>query len=96
MLEVRNRLVVIEGPAESGWIPAGAAPPIPYRKELILNFRIEADSGDTGGWFLISDTVTGEHFADTWHRTEADAIEQAVLSFGIEPGEWNGRGSLPN
>lgn len=72
------------GPAESGWLPAGASPP--KQQETVLDLSIE--EGD-GGFSLVSES-SHPHFrgGDSWHNTLADALAQAESQFGVKASDW--------
>lgn len=70
----------------SGWLPTNAATPPPTPVEVaVVDFEISAAEG--GYMFELISRNTG-HCGDTWHETLDEALEQAKLSFGIEPEEW--------
>ena len=83
---IKNRPVTIGGEEHSGWLPPGAAMPLPTPiRHLLLNFVIEFDGG---GYLLCHESTDGAVSGDTWHQTLADAEEAANDAFGIMASEW--------
>jgi hypothetical protein len=85
---------VFGGEAHSGWLPPGAAMPLPTPVEHeTLDVRIEATDG---GYLLIwtarlSPTcreLRPPKAGDTWHQTLKDAEDDALESFGIQASDW--------
>ena len=84
---VLNRTVRFGGHEHSGWLPSGAAQPLPTPTiDVLLNLEIVSDDGS--GYFLQSSSTNTSYISDTWHEDLEGAIEQARLQFGIEPHEW--------
>ena len=75
------------GEVHSGWLPANAATPPPTPVEVaVVDFGIsEVEGGYMLEWF----SRNTDHRGDTWHETLDEALEQAKLSFGLEPEEWH-------
>ena len=82
------------GEAHSGWLPPGAAVPLPTPIEHeVLDVSIEATDG---GYLLIwdarpsltCDNARPPKAGDTWHATLADAEQAALKAFGIEHQHW--------
>jgi hypothetical protein len=82
-----NRIIRFGGEEHSGWLPPGAAQPLPTPIiEVPLNLEIV--SGDGSGYFLRRSSTNTSYIGDSWHASLEDAIEQARFEFGIEPSEW--------
>lgn len=85
--QLRARRLAFGGEEHSGWLPEEAAVPRPTEiEEVFLDFRIVEAS--QGGYFLQWEGPEPRYTGDTWHRSLEDALEQARVSFGIEPEEW--------
>ena len=83
---IKNRPMTIGGEEHSGWLPAGAATPLPTPiRHLLFNFEIQFD-GD--GYLLCHESTDGTVSGDTWHPTLADAENAAHDWFGIAALEW--------
>jgi hypothetical protein len=82
------------GEEHSGWLPANAAtpPPTPV-EEALVDFEISELEGG-GGYIFEWDSrkplrvTSGPPRADLWYETLEDTLEQAFLSFGIQPDQW--------
>lgn len=85
--ELRNRKVRFGDPENPGWLPAGAAKPLPDDRTLNLRIEEEVERGHRG-YLLIAETTNGEFLGDTWHESLEDAIQQAEFEYGIERREW--------
>ena len=84
---VQNRIVRFGGEEHSGWLPPGAAQPLPTPTiEVLLNLEIAIADGS--GYFLQYRSTNTGYIGDTWHEDLEGAVEQAKLPFGIEPAEW--------
>jgi hypothetical protein len=84
---VQNRTVRFGGEEHSGWLPPGAAQPLPTPTiDVLLNLEIAI--GDGSGYFLQCSSTNTSYIGDTWHEDLEGAIEQATVQFGIEPAEW--------
>jgi hypothetical protein len=78
--------VKLGGEPHSGWLPAGAAVPLPTPvREVVLELSIESEGG---GFLLIYRSHDGSVHGDTWHDSIDDAREQARLSFGVPTDAW--------
>jgi len=84
---VLNRTVRFGGEEHSGWLPPGAAQPLPTPTINVL-LNLEIVRGDGSGYFLQSSSTNISYVGDTWHESLEGAIEQAKFQFGIEPREW--------
>lgn len=83
---LNGRQLRIGGIAHSGWLPPGAAKPLPTPvRELVLNLEILFDGH---GYLLCYASADGTLFGDTWHESLADAEHAASLYFGIDFREW--------
>ena len=74
------------GEEHSGWLPAGAAKPLPTPIEDVL-MDVEIDS-DPSGCFLCWTSRDGMRCGDTWHQTLAEAEAAGYRYFGIEQDQW--------
>ena len=82
---IKNRPITIGGKDHSGWLPAGAATPLPTPiRHLLINFEIHFDGS---GYLLYHESTDGTLSGDTWHQTLADAEKAANDGFGIMPSE---------
>ena len=83
---IDNFKTTVGGQPHSGWLPPGAATPLPTpKRDAVLNFGIEFDGA---GYLLIVASADGSIHGDTWHESTADAIEQAKLWYKIAPSMW--------
>jgi hypothetical protein len=83
---IDNFRTTIGGEPHSGWLPAGAATPLPTpKRDVVLNFVIEFEGS---GYLLIVDSADGSIRGDTWHASVSDAQAQAELWYGIVPAMW--------
>ena len=83
---IKNRPMTIGGDEHSGWLPAGAATPLPTPiRHLLINFEIQFDGG---GYLLCHESTDGTVSGDTWHQKLADAEKAANDWFGIAASEW--------
>ena len=74
------------GAEHSGWLPPGAAKPLPTPiEDVVLNVEIEAIEG---GFLLIYRSHDGSKFADNWFQTLEQAERAARDEFGIERDQW--------
>lgn len=74
------------GEEHSGWLPSGAAKPLPTPTEdVLLDVEIDAIPG---GFLLYWKSQDGERFGDTWHRSIAEAEAEASRYFGIRQDQW--------
>jgi hypothetical protein len=88
------------GEAHTGWLPPGAAIPLPTPVEHErLDVAIEAADGD---YLLIWTAQPSQtcrdagppKCGDTWHQTLAQAEEDARETFGIGHQHWNACGEI--
>ncbi|MGN6545933.1 MAG: hypothetical protein ACTHK7_12845 [Aureliella sp.] len=83
---INERPLQIGGDQHTGWLPAGAATPLPTPvRDISLNIQIEFDGY---GYFLCFSSTDGSVYGDTWHETLADAEQAANEDFGIHESEW--------
>jgi hypothetical protein len=83
---IQNFKTTVGGQQHSGWLPPGAANPMPTPiRDVVLNFIIEFDGA---GYLLIVDSADGSIHGDTWHKSIDDAMEQAQLWYKIAPSMW--------
>ena len=74
------------GVPHSGWLPPGAAVPLPTpMKDVLLDITIEECSGD---YILLYCSQDGSECGDTWHQSLADAENQAEMDFGVRRSDW--------
>lgn len=91
---VNNWVVHAGGQAHRGWLPPGAARPLPLpRRDVVLDLCLE-DAG--GGVLLLWEIVqsspdfpeTSLRQGDTWHASVEAAKEQATFNFGVPAELW--------
>ena len=69
------------GTEHSGWLPPGAAKPLPTPiEDVVLDVEIEAIEG---GFILFWESRDGSTFADSWYQTLEHAEEAARHELGI-------------
>ena len=87
MSRIDNFRTTIGGEPHSGWLPRGAATPLPTpKRDVVLSFMIEFDGS---GYLLLVESADGSVRGDTWHESIADAQAQAESWFGVPPAAWN-------
>jgi len=87
---VGSRKVKIGGEQHSGWLPEGAATPLPTpKREVKMKFEITDDGG--GDYLLVYESEDKSVYGDTWHRSIEEAKIAAESSFGIPKREWQDR-----
>ena len=76
------------GEGHSGWLPPGAATPLPTPvRRVTLDVTIEGD--EEAGYLLIVAAREDPSFAnDYWFDDVTDAEAMAAEWFGIGPGRW--------
>lgn len=85
--KLRGMTVEFGGEEHSGWLPAGAAQPLPTPVEVaVVDFEILSDG--SGSYIFEYHSRNTNHRGDTWPQTLEDALGQARKAFGIEPEEW--------
>jgi len=84
---IRGHEIEFGGEVHSGWLPDGAAPPLPTPVHIVLaDFAIVQE--DDGGFILEWCRAAGEYGGDTWHESLEAAVSAAGAYFGIAPDEW--------
>jgi hypothetical protein len=74
------------GDEHSGWLPPGAAKPLPTPiEDVILDVEIEEIES---GFSLIYQSRDGSKFADSWFQTLKQAENAAREQLGIEHDQW--------
>jgi hypothetical protein len=74
------------GEQHTGWLPAGAAIPLPTPiRDLIFDFEIQYDGS---GYLLCYSSQDESVFGDTWHETLPEARAAALEQFGVLPEHW--------
>ncbi len=82
------------GETHSGWLPQGAAFPLPTPIEPeVLDIEIEKiDAGFLLIWIPRLSTTCREFrppkAGDSWHKTMTEAMDQACQAFGIQQEDW--------
>ena len=83
---IRGLRIRVGGVKHSGWLPAGAAVPLPTPvRDLTVDVEIDHDGH---GYFLCCAAREGDYCWDTWHESLADAESCALKELGIRPGQW--------
>lgn len=74
------------GEEHSGWLPPGAAIPLPTPiRNVLLDVEIQFDGH---GYLLCYSAQDGSTSSDTWHQSLSDAERAAEEQFGIKPTQW--------
>jgi hypothetical protein len=89
---IKGRIVNLGGEEHSGWLPNGAATPIPT-PIVRVEFDILIDQEVEGSCLLIRNSRQEGYSGDTWHPSMPDAIDKATVWLGIELDEWQ-KGSM--
>lgn len=77
------------GEEPSGWLPPGAARPLPTPIEkLVFDLEIVSDGGD--GFLLCYQSRDGKVSGDTWHQSLSEAESAAQNWFAARPDQWAG------
>jgi hypothetical protein len=78
--------VRIGGESHAGWLPRGAAIPLPTPvRNLIVDIEIQFDGT---GYLLCYQSRDGSFVGDTWHHSLEDAKLSAVEQLGVQPSQW--------
>lgn len=74
------------GVEHTGWLPPGAATPLPTPIE---NVSLDIEVGTDGhGYFLAWTSADSRYCNDNWYETLAGAEEAAIDLFCIEADDW--------
>jgi hypothetical protein len=74
------------GEEHSGWLPPGAAVPLPAPiHNVLMDIEIQSDGH---GYLLCYSSQDGSMCGDTWHETLADAEQTAEEQFGVTAEQW--------
>ena len=74
------------GQQHSGWLPPGAANPLPTpARDVLIDLEIEFDGS---GYLLICQAQDGSFCWDTWCESMEKAEMQAAEEYGIQPSQW--------
>ena len=77
---------MIGGNQHSGWLPDGAASPLPEPvREIDLDIHIKSESG---GFLLVYAATDGSIHGDTWHESQEDAESVALEELGLAASDW--------
>lgn len=78
------------GVEHSGWLPPGAAKPLPTPiEDVVLDVEIIAAGPNSPDECLVCySSRDGEYSGDLWYPTLADAEIGALENFGIEADDW--------
>jgi hypothetical protein len=83
---ISEQKVRIGGTQHSGWLPGGAANPLPTSvREVSFNLEIQFDGS---GYLLCYVSQEGDLYGDTWHETLLDAEKAAAEYFGVKDNQW--------
>lgn len=83
---IHGRPLRIGGEEHTGWLPPGAAKPLPTPvRDVLLDVEIRFDGS---GYLLCYWSTDGTVFGDTWHESVSDAENAATDYFGIDGSEW--------
>jgi hypothetical protein len=83
---ISKRRLRIGGEQHSGWLPEGAATPLPTPiRELDFELSIVNDGF---GFLFCYNSEDNSVCGDTWHETLKDALAAAKDYFGISESEW--------
>ena len=75
--------VQIGGEPHPGWLPVGAAHPLPTSvRAILMDVAIEFDGY---GYLLCYQARDGSISGDTWHKILAEAEQAAANSLGVQP-----------
>jgi hypothetical protein len=74
------------GEEHSGWLPPGAATPLPTPvQHFVLDVEIQSDGS---GFLLCWSSPGGDFCGDLWYPSLAEAEAAGLETFGIEPEQW--------
>ena len=84
--KINGQRVQVGGTQHSGWLPEGAATPLPTpARDVAFNLEIQFDGF---GYLLCYASEAGDLYGDTWHETLSDAEDQAAEWFGVTRAQW--------
>lgn len=91
MMTVIKRLlgqkVRVGGTQHIGWLPEGAAKPLPTPiREELFDLEIQFDGS---GYLLCYASQSGDLYGDTWHETLSEAEDAATETFGVRADQWH-------
>jgi hypothetical protein len=83
---ITNLRLRLGGEEHRGWLPPGAATPLPTPvQKVVVDLSIEFDGT---GYLLICSAQDGSFSWDTWHESLNDAENQARDDYGVQSGDW--------
>jgi hypothetical protein len=69
----------------AGWLPPGAAKPLPTpKREVVVDFSIETDGTS---FFLIQEAQDKSFCWDSWHESLEDA-KRFARNYGVSAQDW--------
>lgn len=83
--------VIFGGEEPAGWLPAGAARPLPTPQVRVL-LDIVVDGDDAAGYTLTWDGPAPEYSGDQWYARLEDAEAAAAEYFGVTAHDWRASG----
>ena len=84
--KITGHVVRVGGDQHSGWLPEGAATPLPTPARAVA-FDIEIQF-DGSGYLLCYASQAGDLYGDTWHETVGEAQAEAAEWFGVAREQW--------
>jgi hypothetical protein len=85
---IPSKRIRIGGDQHTGWLPEGAATPLPTPiRDLDFDFEITDDGSQH--FLLVYQSHDKSCHGDTWHKTLEDAFDAAQEYFGIQRDEWS-------
>lgn len=82
---IARRPLWISGCQSGGWRVAGESDP----SARLVPFHHEITDDGAGHFLLVSSSIDGSVYCDTWHETLDDALTGAERQMGIGRGEWS-------
>ena len=77
----------VGGVEHNGWLPPGAAKPLPTPvRDFLVDLEIEFDGP---AYFLICEAQDRSFCWDSWHQSLDEALLAAQKEYGVQPGDWN-------
>ena len=74
------------GEEHTGWLPKGAAKPLPTPfRDVLLDIEIQKDQS---GFLLCYSSRDGSISGDTWHESLVQAEQAATTYFDVRPSQW--------